>query len=78
MKVTFETNRDNTRYTFYSLEIGSVFTIDKGVIIGIKTAHDSAFDLIGNKPVDIISGTTVHKLDAELIIHERAEGTGIY
>lgn len=80
MKVTFETNADRRYCTFYSLAIGSIFTIDndESGIIGIKTEYNTAFDLAHDKPINILSGIVVHKLDAELIIHERVQGTKVY
>lgn len=80
MDITFETNRDETRYTFYSLNVGDVFEVEKdsGGSVFVKVSIDNAFDLVYNKLIPITSGHSVHKLDAELIIHERAKGTGIY
>ena len=80
MDINYETNRDETHYTFYSLDIGDVFEIEKdsGNSIFVKTNCDNAFDLVYNKLIPITNGISVHKLNAELIIHERAKGTGIY
>ena len=80
MDITYETNYDETHYTFYSLNIGDVFEVEKdsGNSVFVKTNCDNAFDLVYHKLVPITNGLSVHKLDAELIIHERAKGTGIY
>lgn len=80
MIITYETNRDETRYTFYSLDIGDVFTLeeDGGDSIFVKISCEDAFDLVFNKLITVTNGCNVHQLNAELIIHERAKGTGIY
>lgn len=80
MNITYETNRDETRYTFYSLDTGDVFKLeeDGGNSVFVKINCEKAFDLVYNKLITITNGCSVHKLNAELIIHERAKGTGIY
>jgi hypothetical protein len=79
MNITHETNRDETRYTFYSLDTGDVFKLEEdGNSIYIKIDCHNAFDLIYNKCIPMTGGYSTHKLNAELIIHERAKGTGIY
>ena len=80
MNITYETNRDETLYTFYALNVGDVFKLaeDGGDSVFIKIDCHNAFDLTYNKLITITNGYNVHKLNAELIIHERAKGTGIY
>ena len=82
MVITYETNRDETHYTFYALDMSDIFKLEKdgGDSIFVKINCHDAFDLVYNKLVDMTSasGTYTHKLNAELIIHERAKGTGIY
>ena len=80
MKITYETNRDNTLCTFYSLEVGKIFKIEKSESndVYLKYDYDKAFNLTDNTTHTFVNGMYVHKLDAELIIHERVEGTGIY
>ena len=80
MDITYETNRDEMHYTFYSLDVGDVFKLeeDNGDFIYIKINCDNAFDLMYNKLIPMTGGRSVHKLNVELIIHERAKGTGIY
>ena len=78
MIITHETNRDETHCTFYSLNVGDVFELEDSIFVKINC--DSAFDLIYNELITITNGCSgsVHKLNAELIIHERVKGTGIY
>ena len=80
MVINYETNGDEMHYTFYSLNVGDVFQLeeDNGDFIYIKINCDKAFDLMYNKLIPMTSGRSVHKLNAELIIHERAKGLGIY
>lgn len=80
MNINYETNRDETHYTFYALDIGDVFVFeeDDEDSVFVKINCEQAFDLVYNKIIIMPNGCSVHKLNAELIIHERAKGTGIY
>jgi hypothetical protein len=80
MDITYEINRDETHYTFYSLDTGDVFKLEEnsGDSIFIKIDCHNAFDLIYNKLIPMTGGCNTHKLNTELIIHERAKGMGIY
>lgn len=80
MDITYETNRDETHHTFYALNVGDVFKLakDGGDSIFIKVDCHNAFDLTYNKLIPMTGGCDTHKLNTELIIHERAKGLGIY